>query len=211
MPWSAGQPSFPRTATRGTGVFRPSPHAQPSASNLRHPTSSTTSGISLSESPSKWQCPLASAFSRSPVGPMPTSTATSSSPTSPHWATWQTTPFDRAQNASLNIQRSLTRSTVLDVGYTGNWGYNQQLSYDLNPIPIGTRAPFSAAAADATNGNKTLPDVLLRTVYPGFNTLNGYAHLGHSNYHALTASVAERMSSGLVVGLARRRDVVAGV
>ena len=113
-----------------------------------------------------------------------------------------TIPFDRAQNASLNIQRSLTRSMVLDVGYTGNWGYNQQLSYDINAIPIGTRAPFSAAAADATNGNKTLPDVLLRTVYPGFNTLNGYAHLGHSNYHALTASVAERMSSGLVVGLA---------
>jgi hypothetical protein len=113
-----------------------------------------------------------------------------------------TIPFDRAQNASLNVQRSVTRSMVLDVGYIGNWGYNQQLSYDINALPIGTRAPFSSAAADATNGNKTLPDVLLRTVFPGFNTVNGYAHLGHSNYHAFTASLAERMSSGLVVGLA---------
>ena len=50
-------------------------------------------------------------------------------------------PSVQAQNASINIQRSLTRSTLVDVGYTGNWGYNQQLSYDINPIPIGTRAP----------------------------------------------------------------------
>ena len=70
---------------------------------------------------------------------------------------------------------------VLDVGYTGDWGYNQQLSYDINPIPIGTRAPFTASNADPTNGGKTLPDILLRTVYPGFNTINGYAHLGSSN------------------------------
>ncbi len=58
------------------------------------------------------------------------------------WAA-ATVAWDRAQNASLNVQRSLTRNAVLDVGYTGNWGYNQQLSYDINPIPIGTRAPFN--------------------------------------------------------------------
>ena len=111
-------------------------------------------------------------------------------------------PWDRAQNASLNLQRSLTRNTVLDVGYTGNWGYNQQLSYDINPIPIGTRAPFNNANADATNGNKTLPDVLLRTTYPGYNTINGYNHLGHTNYHALTAMLQQRLSHGLSMGMA---------
>ncbi len=66
-------------------------------------------------------------------------------------------PWDRAQNASLNIQRSIGKSTVLEVGYTGDWGYNQQLSYDINAIPIGTRAPFNPANADPTNGGKTLP------------------------------------------------------
>ena len=111
-------------------------------------------------------------------------------------------PWDRAQNASLNIQRSITRNIVLDVGYTGNWGYNQQLSYDINPIPIGTRAPFTPANADSTNGNKTLPDVLLRTVYPGYNTLNGYSHLGHTNYHALNSFLQQRLSNGLVFGVA---------
>ncbi|HWD00311.1 MAG TPA: carboxypeptidase-like regulatory domain-containing protein [Candidatus Sulfopaludibacter sp.] len=117
---------------------------------------------------------------------------------------WPSTqvPWDRAQNASLNIQRSITRSMVIDVGYTGNWGYNQQLSYDINPIPIGTRAPFSAATADPTNGNKTLPDILLRSIYPGYNTVNTYNHLGHSNYHALTAMLQQRLTRGLAFGMA---------
>ncbi|HLK62921.1 MAG TPA: carboxypeptidase regulatory-like domain-containing protein [Bryobacteraceae bacterium] len=111
-------------------------------------------------------------------------------------------PWDRAQNASINIQRTVTRTLVLDVGYTGNWGYNQQLSYDINPIPIGTRAPFNTANADPTNGNKTLPDVLLRTVFPGFNTVNTYNHLGHTNYNGLTVSLQQRFSHGLSYGLA---------
>jgi hypothetical protein len=111
-------------------------------------------------------------------------------------------PWDRAQNASLNLQRSVSKDLVVEVGYTGNWGYNQQLSYDINPIPVGTRAPFSNANADSTNGNKTLPDILLRTVYPGFNTINGYSHLGHTNYHALTTSLQQRFSHGLAFGMA---------
>ena len=111
-------------------------------------------------------------------------------------------PWDRAQNASLNIQRSVTKNMKVDIGYTGDWGYNQQLSYDVNPIPIGTRAPFNPATADPTNGNKPLPDILLRTVYPGFNTINSYNHLGHTNYHALTSFLQQRVSNGLVFGLA---------
>ena len=117
---------------------------------------------------------------------------------------WPTTqvPWDRAQNASINVQRSITRSMVLDVGYSGDWGYNQQLSYDINPIPIGTRAPFNPKNADPTNGNKTLPDILLRTKYPGFNTVNTYNHLGSSNYNAMTTMLQERLSGGLVFGAA---------
>jgi Carboxypeptidase regulatory-like domain len=111
-------------------------------------------------------------------------------------------PWDRAQNASLNVQRQLGRSLVLDVGYTGNWGYNQQLSYDLNPIPLGARAPFNNANADATNGGKTLPDILLRTIYPGYNTINGYNHLGHTNYNGMTVSLQRRLNHGLLFGLA---------
>ena len=116
------------------------------------------------------------------------------------WPADKNVPWDRVQNASLNIQRSIGAGTVLDVGYTGNWGYNQNLTYDINPIPIGTRAPFNPKNADATNGNKTLPDIFLRTVFPGFNTINAYHLLGHTNYHALTVSVQRRFSHGLAVG-----------
>lgn len=120
-------------------------------------------------------------------------------------------PWDRAQNASLNIQRTLTKNIVLDVGYTGDWGYNQQLNYDINPIPIGTRAPFNKANADPTNGNRTLPDILLRTKYPGFNTVNAYNHLGFSNYNALTALLQQRLTDGLVFGAAYTYSKALGV
>jgi hypothetical protein len=111
-------------------------------------------------------------------------------------------PWDRTQNASINIQRQLPGGMVIDVGYTGDWQYNQQLSYNINPIPIGTRAPFNPANADATNGNRSLPDVLLRTVYPGLNSIQSYAHLGHTNYNAFTLSLQRRYSRGLGFGLA---------
>lgn len=111
-------------------------------------------------------------------------------------------PWDRVQNASINIQRQIGRNMVLDVGYTGNWQYNQQLNYDINPIPIGTRAPFNPANADPTNGGKTLSDIFLRTVFPSFSTINSYNHLGHTNYNALTVSAQRRLSYGLMFGLA---------
>ena len=111
-------------------------------------------------------------------------------------------PWDRAQNASLNIQHQFGHDLVVDVGYSGDWGYNQQLSYDINPIPIGTRAPFNPANADATNGGKSLPDILLRTTYPGYNTINSYSHIGNSNYNALTVAAQRRLSHGLLFGAA---------
>ena len=110
-------------------------------------------------------------------------------------------PWDRTQNASLNLQRQLPGGMVIDVGYTGDWEYNQQLSYDINPIPIGTRYPFNQANLDTTNG-KTLPDVLLRTVFPGYSTINQYGHKGSTNYNAMTVSLQRRYSHGLAMGIA---------
>jgi hypothetical protein len=108
-------------------------------------------------------------------------------------------PWNGVRNASLQIQRSFG-GMVVEVGYTGNWSYNQNLSYNINTIPIGGR--FLPANADPTNGGKPLPDVLLRSTYKGFNTLNSYAEIGHSNYHSLTASAQRRLSHGLAFGLA---------
>jgi len=114
------------------------------------------------------------------------------------WPTSQI-PWNGVRNWSLDIQRSVA-GFVIDVGYTGNVSYNQNLNYNINAIPIGAR--FLPANADPTNGGKPLPDVLLRTVYPGYNTLNQYAEIGHANYHALTASVQRRLTHGLAFGAA---------
>jgi hypothetical protein len=117
------------------------------------------------------------------------------------YSSWPTAnvPWDGVRNWSLNIQRSMG-GMVLDVGYSGNVGYNQQLSYNINAMPMGTR--FLPQNADPTNGGRPLPDVLLRTTYPGYNTLNQYNHLGHTNYHALTTSIQRRLSHGLAFGAA---------
>ena len=108
-------------------------------------------------------------------------------------------PWNGVRNASIDVQHSFA-GWVADVGYTGNWSYNQNLNYNINPIPIGGR--FLPANADPTNGGKPLPDVLLRTTYKGFSTINQYAEIGHANYNALTGSLQRRLSHGLAFGLA---------
>ena len=118
------------------------------------------------------------------------------------WPSDKNVPFDRVQNASINVQRSIGAGTVLDVGYTGNWAYNQNLTANINGIPIGTRAPFNPKNADPTNGNKTLPDIFLRSVYPGYNGISDHLLIGHTNYHALTMTLQRRFSHGLAWGAA---------
>jgi hypothetical protein len=111
-------------------------------------------------------------------------------------------PWDRVHNASMEVQHSIGNGTVVSLGYVGNWGYNQNLTVNINPIPIGTRAPFNKATADATNGNRTLPDIFLRTVFPGVNTINTHNFVGHTNYNGMTATVQRRFSHGLAWGMA---------
>ncbi len=116
------------------------------------------------------------------------------------WPLDQNVPWDRVHNASLEIQRSIGAGSVVTVGYVGNWGYNQNLTSNINPIAIGTRAPFNTANADATNGNRTLPDVFLRSVYPGLNTVNSHNFVGHTNYNALQMTLQRRFARGLGFG-----------
>jgi hypothetical protein len=123
------------------------------------------------------------------------------------WPTAQI-PWNGARNGSIDIQRSIG-GVVIDVGYTGNWSFNQNLSYNINPMAIGTR--FLPANADPTNGGKPLPDVLLRTKYPGFNTINQYAEIGRTNFNALTATANRRLSHGLAFGLAYTYSKAMGI
>jgi hypothetical protein len=116
------------------------------------------------------------------------------------WPMDNNVPWDRVHSASLEIQKSIGAGTVVSAGYVGNWSYNQNLTSNINPIPIGTR--FAPASADATNGGKPLPDILLRTVFPGVNTINLHNFVGHSNYNSFQATIQRRFSHGLAWGLA---------
>jgi hypothetical protein len=116
------------------------------------------------------------------------------------WPLDQNVPWDRVHNASIEVQRAIGAGTVVSVGYVGNWGYNQNLTSNINPIPIGAR--FAPSAADPTNGGKPLPDIFLRTVYPGLNTINLHNFVGHTNYNAFQATMQRRFSHGLAWGLA---------
>ena len=116
------------------------------------------------------------------------------------WPLSQNVPWDRVHSASLELQRSIGGSTVVSAGYVGNWGYNQNLTSNINAIPIGTR--FQASSLDPTNGGKPLPDIFLRTIFPGLNTINLHNFVGHTNYNALQATVQRRFSRGLSWGLA---------
>ena len=111
----------------------------------------------------------------------------------------QSIPWNSVQNVSVDIQHSFDGWKV-DVGYTGNFSSHQNLNYDINPIPLGGR--FLPSSLDATNSNKPLPDVLLRTAYPGYNTINQYAEIGFANYNALTTSLQRRLTRGLAAGVA---------
>ena len=119
-------------------------------------------------------------------------------PTIYTWPQYQV-PWNYVQNASLDLQRGVG-SWVFDIGYALNLTRHSNLSYDVNALPLGTY--FQPSSLDATNGNKPLPDILLRRNFYGFNTVNQYAEIGTANYNALNAQVQRRLSRGLAVGAA---------
>ena len=91
-------------------------------------------------------------------------------------------PDAQAQQWSLNVQRELTRSLVLEVGYQGAKGTHLPLLYNLNQPPPG---PGAVAAKQA-----------LRP-YPVFGNINYLTSRGDSNFHGLVTRLEQRFSHGL--------------
>jgi hypothetical protein len=108
-------------------------------------------------------------------------------------------PFDYVRNGSIGIQQAMPGGMVLDAAYVGNWGVNQPLRANLNPIPLG--ANFLPSNADPTQPGKPLTGALLRTAYPGYNDISQEAFLGHTNYNSLQVSLMRRYSKGVMYGL----------
>ncbi len=141
------------------------------------------------------------------TGAPPSFTNLSVAPLSPNSWTTGKVPFDAVQNASVDIQHNIGKNTVVDIGYTLNYSYNQKLTYNINYIPLGAGWPFNPSAIDPTTGGGTSNSisqyqggVLQRTIYPGYNAINSAYFLGHNNYNALTANLNERLWHGLSWG-----------
>ena len=128
------------------------------------------------------------------------------------WSGTGNYPWEPVQNASLDIQRTIGKDSVVDIGYTGNFSSKQNLTYDINAVPLGARAPFTPSAADPTNGSGSYAsDIFLRTTYPGYGAINSHAFLGHSNYNALTGSWQRRETHGIAWGVAYTYSKAMGV
>ena len=141
------------------------------------------------------------------TGAAPSFTNLSVAPLGPNSWTTGKVPFDAVQNASLDIQRNIGKTMVIDIGYTLNYSYNQKLTYNINYIPLGTGWPFNPSALDPTTGGSSSNSIsqyqnsiLQRTLYPGYNGINAAYFLGHNNYNALTMNVSKRLSHGLAWG-----------
>jgi hypothetical protein len=87
------------------------------------------------------------------------------------------TPF--LYQLTLNVQRQLTASTVLEVGYLSTLGHLLQ-----GQMLFGQAVP----------GPGPLPP---RNPYPAFSTVDEVVGSGHSNYHAGSLKLTRRLSNGL--------------
>ena len=85
-----------------------------------------------------------------------------------------------------NVQRQLTESALLEVGYIGSDGHKlQRLRQDYN-APIPRTGPGDASTA------------LQRTPWPGIGLLEGRMDEGNSTYEGLSTKLTQRFTRGLM-------------
>jgi len=81
-----------------------------------------------------------------------------------------------------NVQRQLTQSTVLEVGYIGSEGHKLSRYIYLN-------APVASATGS----------LLSRTPYPELSEILQTKNIVNSNYHSVSGKITRRLSSGLTL------------
>jgi hypothetical protein len=100
----------------------------------------------------------------------------------------QLTPYTQQWN--LNIQHSLTGTTVLEVGYSGSRGLHMMRTQDINQ-PL----PNAAVPAGTANANQLRP-------YKGWGVINHREQSYASNYHGLQVGLNRSFSKGLMAQVA---------
>jgi Carboxypeptidase regulatory-like domain len=116
-----------------------------------------------------------------------------------------------AYNFNLNVQRSLGKKMVMQVGYVGSIGRKLPRTYEGDPITV---AGHDACLADSAGCAAQLPFIhLLYPQYaaqpattsagiPWYLSVAQQASTGASSYHSLQASLQQQFSHGLYFTLA---------
>jgi hypothetical protein len=99
-------------------------------------------------------------------------------------------------NFNLDIQRQLSRSDAISIGYSGSLGRHLLWQRNINAVPLG--ATFLNVNPQNVNPQSTssaLPTNFLRP-YQGWGDINLYEFANNSNYHALLVNVTHRLARG---------------
>ena len=112
----------------------------------------------------------------------------------PHWQI----PF--IQQGSLSVERQVSDSTVIEVGYLGAWGRNLDRARLVNnaapsPLPLGPRRPYQRIAfVEGTELPDTWP--IASTTFP-VGPINMLEFTARSEYHAGYVQAKRRLHNGL--------------
>ncbi len=102
---------------------------------------------------------------------------------------------------NLNIQRQLTRSVALTVGYVGSAGVHL-----AHPIEDIDQVPPSLVHFDSALDSFVFPVPApgqpIQRINPNFGRIDATDWGGHSSYHSLQANLVQRLAKGLTYQLA---------
>jgi hypothetical protein len=102
---------------------------------------------------------------------------------------------------NLNIQRQLTRTLALTMGYVGSAGVHlSHLISDTDQVP-GYLATFSRAL-DSYVFPIPPPGAKVQRINPNFGLIRSVTWSGQSNYHALQTNLVQRPVKGLMYQIA---------
>ncbi|HYA17719.1 MAG TPA: TonB-dependent receptor [Bryobacteraceae bacterium] len=106
----------------------------------------------------------------------------------------QGTPY--SPQWSFNVQRSLSKQTILELGYLGTAGIHLEQNVQVNNSMPGTavkRPYYGLVLAPAVISELNFP--VTNTTVP-VTTINYFPHSAQSNYHAGTARLEHRFAAG---------------
>jgi hypothetical protein len=112
----------------------------------------------------------------------------------PHWQI----PF--IQQGSMSVERQVSESTVIEVGYLGAWGRNLDRARLVNnaapsPLPLGPRRPYQRISfVEGTELPDTWP--IASTTFP-VGPINMLEFTARSEYHAGYVQAKRRLDNGL--------------